>query len=177
MGLFFSLTAKVCSGANATVISNGADLVDDGAIIAIGPADEINARYSAVETQSDDNRIVLPGLINGHSHAALTLLRGAADDMALIGWPTNYISPAKVASVDTEFVRIGTELACWEMIRGGTTTLPRVKLPASSKDMPFSKTAIAKADTASAGMLASANPATKESILVSVSWRPTRLCK
>jgi len=67
-------------------------------------------------------RIVMPGLINGHSHAAMTLLRGVADDLALMDWLENYIFPAEVAFVDAEFVRIGTELACWEMLRGGTTT-------------------------------------------------------
>ena len=66
--------------------------------------------------------IVMPGLINGHSHAAMTLLRGVADDLALLDWLINYIFPAEVEFVDAEFVRIGTELACWEMIRGGTTT-------------------------------------------------------
>jgi 5-methylthioadenosine/S-adenosylhomocysteine deaminase len=64
----------------------------------------------------------MPGLVNGHSHAAMTLLRGVADDLALMDWLNNYIFPAEVQFVDAEFVRIGTELACWEMIRGGTTT-------------------------------------------------------
>jgi 5-methylthioadenosine/S-adenosylhomocysteine deaminase len=64
----------------------------------------------------------MPGLVNGHSHAAMTLLRGVADDLALMDWLQNYIFPAEVEFVDAEFVRIGTELACWEMIRGGTTT-------------------------------------------------------
>ncbi len=69
-----------------------------------------------------DNRVVMPGLVNGHSHAAMTLLRGMAEDMALLDWLTKYIFPAEIEFVDAEFVRIGTELACWEMIRGGTTT-------------------------------------------------------
>jgi 5-methylthioadenosine/S-adenosylhomocysteine deaminase len=64
----------------------------------------------------------MPGLVNGHSHAAMTLLRGVADDLDLMDWLQNYIFPAEVEFVDSEFVRIGTELACWEMIRGGTTT-------------------------------------------------------
>jgi 5-methylthioadenosine/S-adenosylhomocysteine deaminase len=64
----------------------------------------------------------MPGLVNGHQHAAMTLLRGIADDLALMDWLTNYIFPAEVEFVDPEFVRIGTEVACWEMIRGGTTT-------------------------------------------------------
>jgi len=65
---------------------------------------------------------VMPGLVNGHSHAAMTLLRGVAEDLALMDWLNNYIFPAEVRFVDADFVRIGTELACWEMIRGGTTT-------------------------------------------------------
>lgn len=108
--------------AGASVYKDGAVAIDDGLILAVGPADEIKATYSAAETLSGDHRIVIPGLINGHSHAAMTLLRGVADDLALMDWLTNYIFPAEVQFVDKEFVRIGTELACWEMIRGGTTT-------------------------------------------------------
>lgn len=104
------------------VIRNGAVAIDDGLIIAIGSAEEINSQYSARGSLRGNNRIVLPGLINGHSHAAMTLLRGIADDLALMDWLTNYIFPAEVEFVDADFVRIGTELACWEMIRGGTTT-------------------------------------------------------
>ncbi len=106
----------------ATVIENGAVAIDDGVILAVGPADEISAAYTAEQTLAGDNRIVMPGLVNGHSHAAMTLLRGVADDLALMDWLNNYIFPAEVEFVDAEFVRIGTELACWEMIRGGTTT-------------------------------------------------------
>ncbi|MGI9237021.1 MAG: amidohydrolase family protein [Woeseiaceae bacterium] len=105
-----------------TVYENGAVAIDENLIVAIGPAERILAEYSAVETLDGDKRIVMPGLINGHSHAAMTLLRGVADDLALMDWLNNYIFPAEVEFVDTEFVRIGTELACWEMIRGGTTT-------------------------------------------------------
>jgi 5-methylthioadenosine/S-adenosylhomocysteine deaminase len=105
-----------------SVIENGAVAIDDGVILAVGAADEIVAEYPAVETLAGDNRVVMPGLINGHSHAAMTLLRGVADDLALMDWLQNYIFPAEVEFVDAEFVRIGTELACWEMIRGGTTT-------------------------------------------------------
>ncbi len=105
-----------------TVVQNGAVAIDDGLIIAIGTADEINSQYAAHGQLDGDNRIVMPGLINGHSHAAMTLLRGVADDLDLMDWLQNYIFPAEVEFVDDEFVRIGTELACWEMIRGGTTT-------------------------------------------------------
>ena len=105
-----------------TVIEDGAVAVDQGVIVAIGPAGEINSAYRARESLDGTARVVLPGLVNGHSHAAMTLLRGVADDLALMDWLTNYIFPAEVQFVDAEFVRIGTELACWEMLRGGTTT-------------------------------------------------------
>jgi 5-methylthioadenosine/S-adenosylhomocysteine deaminase len=105
-----------------SVYENGAVAIAGGAIVAIGPAAEISASYRATETVAGENRIVMPGLVNGHSHAAMTLLRGVADDLDLMDWLTNYIFPAEVQFVDKEFVRIGTELACWEMIRGGTTT-------------------------------------------------------
>lgn len=105
-----------------TVFENGAVAIEEGLILAIGPAEDILAEYSAVQTLDGKDRIVMPGLVNGHSHAAMTLLRGVADDLALMDWLNNYIFPAEVEFVDPEFVRIGTELACWEMIRGGTTT-------------------------------------------------------
>ena len=112
----------VTMDAAMTVIENGAVAIDEGVIVAVGPAAEIEANYPAVETLAGENRVVMPGLVNGHSHAAMTLLRGVADDLALMDWLNNYIFPAEVEFVDPEFVRIGTELACWEMIRGGTTT-------------------------------------------------------
>ena len=108
--------------AMGAILENGAVAVDDGVILAVGPAAQITAEYSAMETLDGENRIVMPGLINGHSHAAMTLFRGIADDLTLMDWLNNYIFPSEVQFVDSELVRIGTELACWEMIRGGTTT-------------------------------------------------------
>ena len=105
-----------------TLLDDAAVAIDDGLIVAIGAQSDIDARFSARERLTGEQRIVMPGLINGHSHAAMTLLRGVADDLALMVWLNNYIFPAEVQFVDPEFVRIGTELACWEMIRGGTTT-------------------------------------------------------
>lgn len=112
----------VTMDASSGMIAQGAVAIDEGIIIAIGSATDISAAYSAIESLTGENRIVMPGLINGHSHAAMTILRGLADDLALQDWLKNYIFPAEVQFVDAEFVRIGTELACWEMIRGGTTT-------------------------------------------------------
>ena len=112
----------VTMDAAANVHENAAVAIDEGVIVAIGRAADIEAAYPAANTLSGENRIVMPGLVNGHSHAAMTLLRGVADDLALMDWLNNYIFPAEVEFVDAEFVRIGTELACWEMVRGGTTT-------------------------------------------------------
>ena len=112
----------VTMDADDRVIENGSVAVDDGVILALGSNAEIHGKYSAAETLGGDMRVVMPGLVNGHSHAAMTLTRGVADDLDVMDWLTNYIFPAEVEFVDADFVRIGTELACWEMIRGGTTT-------------------------------------------------------
>ena len=105
-----------------TLITNGAVAVDDGFIVGVGTAEEIAQRFQAEDTLDGDGQVVLPGLINGHGHAAMSLLRGIGDDKELMDWLLNYIFPTEVRFVDADFVRIGTELSCWEMIRGGTTT-------------------------------------------------------
>ncbi len=112
----------VTMDADGRVIAKGAVAVHDGQIIDLGTAVDINARYQSVSRLAGDNRVVMPGLINGHAHSAMTLLRGIADDLSLYAWLNEYIFPAEVRFVDAEFVRIGMQLACWEMIRGGTTT-------------------------------------------------------
>ena len=104
------------------IIDGGAVAIAQGVIVAVDSAANIDRDYVATERLDGSNRVVMPGLVNGHSHAAMTLLRGVADDLALMDWLNNYIFPAEVQFVDPVFVRIGTELACWEMIRGGTTT-------------------------------------------------------
>jgi 5-methylthioadenosine/S-adenosylhomocysteine deaminase len=112
----------VSMDAKGSIYKDAAIAVDQGLIVAIGPASEILSGYRSGRVLAGDNRIVMPGLVNGHSHAAMTLLRGVAEDLALMDWLNNYIFPAEIKFVDADFVRIGTELACWEMIRGGTTT-------------------------------------------------------
>jgi len=105
------------------VLVNGAVAVNDGDIVAVGPAAEIVIRYNPQRTIRPAPRdIVMPGMVNTHNHAAMTLLRGVADDMRLMDWLENYIFPAESALVDAEFVRTGTRLAALEMIRSGTTT-------------------------------------------------------
>lgn len=113
--------AVVTMDANNTIIEDGAVAINEGVIVAVGERSVITNNYSAKQTLGGDNRVVLPGLINGHTHAAMSLLRGVADDLELMEWLNNYIFPAEAEFVDADFVRIGTELACWEMIRGGTT--------------------------------------------------------
>ena len=113
----------VTMDAAGTIIENGTVAIDGGVIVALGPRDDIHADYAAADVFAGPGRVVMPGLVNGHTHAAMTLLRGVADDLALMDWLNNYIFPAEVEFVDAELVRIGTELACWEFIRGGTTTI------------------------------------------------------
>jgi len=112
----------VSMDAKGSIYRDAAVAVHQGLIIAIGPTTEIFSTYRSDNVLAGENRIVMPGLINGHTHAAMTLLRGIAEDRALMDWLSNYIFPAEIRFVDADFVRIGTELACWEMIRGGTTT-------------------------------------------------------
>jgi len=107
---------------SAGILQKGSVAIHNGLIIDVGKSETIKKEYEAKIVLEGKNRIVIPGLINGHSHAAMTLFRGIADDYSLFEWLNNYIFPAEVAFVDKEFVSIGTELACWEMIRGGTTT-------------------------------------------------------
>lgn len=105
-----------------TILKNAAIAINNGLILDIDDKKIIDQKYWTDQRISGKNKIALPGLINGHSHAAMTLLRGIADDRSLIDWLDNYIFPLEQEFVDADFVRIGTELACWEMIRGGTTT-------------------------------------------------------
>ena len=95
--------------------------IDHGKIIAIAPKGEIAAKYTATETVNLENHLLMPGLINGHNHAAMTLLRGYADDLPLMQWLEEHIWPAEKQWVDDEFVRDGSELAIAEMIKSGTT--------------------------------------------------------
>ncbi|MGB1109235.1 MAG: TRZ/ATZ family hydrolase, partial [Gammaproteobacteria bacterium] len=86
------------------------------------PTAQCAERYSARETRSlDQHHVLIPGLINTHTHAAMSLFRGLADDLPLMDWLNNHIWPAEARWVDTEFVRIGTRLAIAEMLRGGIT--------------------------------------------------------
>lgn len=104
------------------VIEHGAVAVKDGVIVAIGGGVEIAAKFTAKKEISGKDRILLPGLINGHTHTAMVLFRGMADDLPLMTWLQNYIFPMEGQFVDPEFIEVGMKLACLEMIKGGTTS-------------------------------------------------------
>src|SRR2546426_12188570 len=104
------------------VIENGAIAIKAGRIEAIGRASEIGQKYAAREVVNATGKVVVPGLINGHTHVPMTLFRGLADDLDLQEWLTKYIFPAEAKNVTEEFVRVGTRLGLAEMLRGGTTT-------------------------------------------------------
>lgn len=95
--------------------------IKDSRIRALLPTAEARGRYRAdVELDLDDH-VLIPGLINAHTHAAMTLFRGLADDLPLMDWLNNHIWPAEGAWVNSEFVRDGTQLAMAEMLKGGIT--------------------------------------------------------
>ncbi len=104
------------------VLQPGAVAIDGSDIVAVGTPDEIDAAFAAPDRVDAPAGIVLPGLVNTHTHAAMVLYRGLADDLALMEWLEQHIFPAEARTVSPEFVRVGTRLAALEMIRSGTTT-------------------------------------------------------
>lgn len=104
------------------VIDHGAVAVRDGAVVAVGPAAELAPRVAASRVTSLPHHALLPGLVNAHAHAGMTLLRGYADDLPLMRWLQERVWPAEARWVAPDFVRDGTRLACAEMLRGGVTT-------------------------------------------------------
>ena len=124
--------------------SPGALAVSGNAILAVGMEREIRAEYSAAQAVDCGGRILMPGLVNAHTHAAMTLLRGLADDLRLDVWLMGYMMPVEREFVSPEFVRLGTSLACAELIRSGVTTF---------NDMYYFEEDVAKA-AAAAGVRA-----------------------
>ena len=127
--------------ARFSVHQPGAVAIAGDAIVAVG-ADA--AGYRAAETVDCGGRVVMPGLINAHTHVPMTLLRGLADDLRLDVWLMGYMMPVERAFVSPDFVSLGTRLGCAEMIRSGVTCFA---------DMYYFEDAIAEA-TAAAGMRA-----------------------
>lgn len=112
----------VVTAAEAGVIENGAVAVRDNRIVGVGPREAIERRFTAANRLDQPNAILIPGFINAHTHAAMSLFRGVANDRKLEDWLQNFIFPAEARNVDREFVRWGTRLALLEMALSGTTT-------------------------------------------------------
>ena len=126
------------------VLRDGAVAVEGDSISAVGPAKEILATYTAHELIDCRGSDLIPGLVNAHTHAPMTLLRGMADDLRLEVWLLGYMMPVEREFVSPDFCRLGTLLACAEMIRSGITCFA---------DMYYFEDAVAQA-TAEAGMRA-----------------------
>src|SRR5947199_3760216 len=124
------------------VIENGGIAIKDGRIVAVDTAAEMDLNYRSRQVIEAQGKVVIPGLINGHTHVPMTLFRGIADDLDLQEWLTKYIFPAEAKNVTEDFVRVGTRLGLAEMIRSGTTTYC---------DMYYFEDAIAD-ETSKAGM-------------------------
>ncbi|HIF51687.1 MAG TPA: TRZ/ATZ family hydrolase [Thiotrichaceae bacterium] len=104
-----------------TVHENYSVAIKDGKIEAILPTDKARAKFTATEEHNLGNHALIPGLVNAHTHAAMNLFRGLADDLPLMDWLNNHIWPAETKWVNPDFVKDGTEIAIAEMIRSGTT--------------------------------------------------------
>ena len=105
-----------------TLLADYAAVIDADEIIDICPIAEVERKYQASETIRLDKHVLMPGLINLHAHAAMTLMRGLADGLALAPWLQDHIWPAEAKLVSSEFVYDGTVLAAAEMLSGGVTT-------------------------------------------------------
>lgn len=99
----------------------GAVAIDGSVIVSVGPEEEIKAIFTPLQVIDCQGKVLMPGLINCHTHAAMTLLRGLADDLRLDVWLMGYMMPVEREFVSPDFVRLGTKLACAEMLHSGVT--------------------------------------------------------
>jgi 5-methylthioadenosine/S-adenosylhomocysteine deaminase len=120
--LLVSAGTVVTMNGQREILRDAAIAVKDGRIVAVGSRTKLDFLYTPKQRIDRSEAILAPGLINAHAHAAMSLLRGIADDKNLQDWLTNYIFPAEKKNVSPEFVRAGTRLAVLEMMLGGTTT-------------------------------------------------------
>ena len=119
-----------------TLLEFAAVVINQGIIVEITSINEARLKYLALDTITIDDHVLMPGLINSHTHAGMTLMRGLADDLPLMPWLKDHIWPAEQHVVSARFVYEGTLLACAEMLQGGVTTF---------NDMYFYPTAAAEA--------------------------------
>ena len=106
---------------NRRILNPGSIAINGTDIVAIDTPANIAARFKAADTIDATGKVVMPGLINTHTHAAMVMYRGLGNDLALMDWLQKYIFPAEAKTVSPEFVRVGTRLAALEMIQSGTT--------------------------------------------------------
>ncbi len=104
------------------VLENTAVVIQDGRVVAVLPIAEARQRYLPDATTVLAHHALIPGMINLHTHASMSLMRGIADDLPLMQWLNDRIWPAESRFVSERFVRDGTLLACAEMLAGGVTT-------------------------------------------------------
>ena len=103
------------------VLEGQALVIEGDQIAAIMPVENLDQQFPGIERQTLPEHVLMPGLINMHTHSAMSLLRGVADDLPLMRWLEDHIWPVEQALMGPDFVRAGTELAMAEMLRGGTT--------------------------------------------------------
>jgi len=120
--LIVSARYVVTMSAQRRVIENGAVAILGERIVAVGPRAEIDRGWQPKRRIDRPDGMLTPGLINTHTHGAMSLFRGIADDLKLQDWLNNFIFPAEAKNVSPDFVRWGTRLACLEMLLSGTTT-------------------------------------------------------
>src|SRR5688500_7312092 len=122
VSLIVTNATVVTMDAARRVLTSAAVAIDGRDIVAVDTAAAIAKAYRSADTIDARGDVVMPGLVNTHTHAPMVLYRGLADDLALMDWLQKYIFPAEAKTVTPEFVRAGTRLAVLEMIRSGTTT-------------------------------------------------------
>jgi 5-methylthioadenosine/S-adenosylhomocysteine deaminase len=121
VSLIVSAGTVITMDGEGRTLSPGAVAIDGRDIVAVDSAAAIAAGFTARESIAAADQVVLPGLVNTHTHAPMVLYRGLADDLALMDWLQKYIFPAEAKTVTPEFVRAGTRLAALEMLQSGTT--------------------------------------------------------
>ncbi len=142
--LLFTNAVVLTMDDSMTMYEPGAVAIQGDQIVGVGPDGDLRAAYQASQVFDCHGKVLMPGMINAHTHVPMTMLRGLADDLRLDVWLMGYMMPVERQFVSPEFVRLGTRLACAELIRSGVTCFA---------DMYYFEEHVARA-TAEAGMRA-----------------------